>query len=186
MIITLMGAPSSGKSYLARKIAAHYGLQHYSLGDLRRKAAEEKGMSLAEFNVLGETEDTDTAFDDYQKKLGREEGNFVIDGRLSALFIPQAIKIYVDAEEPVRARRMLSEDPEHKRVGEAPRTEEEAVALMRTRVTSDKKRFLHHYSFDPYTTNNYDIVLDTTNLNKEESVAKLIKLINEKRCRSPT
>lgn len=178
MIVTLMGQPSAGKSFLARKIAEHYGLKQYSLGDLRRQAAAERGLSIAEFNALGEKEDTDTSFDQYQEMLGRTEDDFVIDGRLSAFFIPHAIKVFVDASEDVRAERMLQVDAEHARVGESAEDVADAIALMRARTESDAKRYLRHYGFDPFDMSKYDIVLDTTHLNKQASVNKLVALID--------
>ncbi|MBR9703358.1 AAA family ATPase, partial [Candidatus Woesearchaeota archaeon] len=161
MIITVMGTPCSGKSTAAIRLAKHYGLKHYSIGDLRRKAAAEKNMTLAEYNELGETEDTDSHFDDYQKRLGEIEDGFVIDGRLSSFFIPKGIHVFLDAEEDVRSQRMLTEDAEHERIGERPDNKEDAIALMRRRVESDKKRYMRHYNFDPYNPDSYKIVLDS-------------------------
>ncbi len=180
MIVTFMGTPSAGKSFLARKIAEHYSLKHYSIGDLRRQAAQEQGMTLAEYNKLGESKDTDTKFDEYQKSLPSKNPDFVIDGRLSAFFLPQAIKIFVDASEDVRAQRMLKEDSDHKRVGESPQSFEEAKKLMQERVISDISRYKKHYSFNPYEKKGYDIIFDTTNLSKEECVKELIELIDKR------
>lgn len=176
MIITFMGTPSAGKSYLARKVAEHYGLEQYSVGDMRREAAAERGMTIAEFNKLGETEDTDTIFDEKQKELAKGD-DFVIDGRLSAHFIPRAIKVFVDASEDVRAKRMFIDK---KRVGESAHSIEDAKKSMRERCESDSRRYLRLYGFDPFKQGEYDIVFDTTNLSKEESVNELIKLIDKR------
>jgi len=175
MIITFMGTPSAGKSFLSRKIAEHYGMKHYSVGDMRREAATKRGMTIAEFNKLGETEDTDTLFDDRQKELAKND-DFVIDGRLSAHFIPQAIKVFVDADEDIRAQRMFIDK---NRLGESADSIEDAKKFMRERCESDSKRYLRLYDFDPFKQGEYDIVFDTTHLSKKR-VKKLISLIDKR------
>lgn len=52
-----------------------------------------RGMTLAEYNKLGETDpSTDIEVDEYQKKLGETEDNFIIEGRTSWHFIPHSLK----------------------------------------------------------------------------------------------
>ena len=89
MIITINGTPGSGKSTVAKFLAKKLKLRHYSMCDLRRKMALEKGMTIDELNKIGEKEAwTDKDADNCQKKLGKKEDNFIIDGRLSWFFIP--------------------------------------------------------------------------------------------------
>ena len=175
MIITLTGDPSSGKSYIARTIAQKLGLTQYSVGDLRRKEAQKRGLTIAEFNALDE--DTDTMFDEQQKQLGLKEDNFVIDGRLSWHFIPHSFKIFVTASEDVRAQRMLEQDEGHERIGEDAQDLLEAKKLMQERIKSDIERYKKFYGIDPYDLSHYDLVLDTSNLSKEESVKQVLDAI---------
>ncbi|NIO22939.1 MAG: AAA family ATPase, partial [Candidatus Aenigmarchaeota archaeon] len=73
MIITIAGQAGSGKSSVAEFLAKRLGFKRYSMGDLRRKAAYERGMTLAEFNKLGEKDDfTDRFVDELQEKLGKK------------------------------------------------------------------------------------------------------------------
>ncbi len=93
LIISISGKAGSGKSTVSRLLAKNLGFRHYSMGDLRRKMAAGRGMTLAELNSLGEKEGfTDREVDEYQKKLGIKETNFVIDGRTSFHFIPHSVK----------------------------------------------------------------------------------------------
>ena len=73
MIITLSGEPCTGKSYVVDKLAQHYKLKKFSVGDFRRQAAHERGLSISEYNAL--EEDTDTPADKRTIELGNTEKN---------------------------------------------------------------------------------------------------------------
>ncbi|MFH1364907.1 MAG: AAA family ATPase, partial [Candidatus Aenigmatarchaeota archaeon] len=89
MIISICGISGSGKSTISKLLAERLGYKHYSIGEIRRKMAVDRGMTLAELNKLGEKEDfTDKEVDKFQEELGKKEDNFVIDGRTSFHFIP--------------------------------------------------------------------------------------------------
>src|SRR3989338_8656535 len=99
MIITISGMPGSGKTTVANKIAKKLKLRHYSMGDLRGEVALKHGMNIDELNKLGEKKRwTDKEIDDYQRRLGKTQDNFIIDGRLSWYFIPKSIKIFLNVK----------------------------------------------------------------------------------------
>jgi len=54
VIITIGGTAGSGKSSVAKELAKRLGYKFYSAGDVRRKYALSKGISLAELNKQGE------------------------------------------------------------------------------------------------------------------------------------
>lgn len=172
MIITIMGTPCAGKTTVARLVAQKLGFAHYSVGNLRRDAAKERGMTLAEFNKLGESGDTDTVFDEYLENLGKTQDDFVVDCRMGGKVIPHAFKIYLDADITVRAQRMVA-DAHHQETQPA-RTVEEAKKVLLSTLKSDKRRYLQHYNYDPYNAQNYDIVIDTTNKSLTEVVAIIL------------
>jgi CMP/dCMP kinase len=172
-IITITGTPGSGKSTLARALAEQLGYRYYSIGNMRRELARERGITLAELNRRSETgeEDNDTHFEQYQQRLGETEDNFVIEGRLGYLFIPESIKLFVDADEQVRARRMLE------RIGTAEPivSLEDARTKNRARMESDRKRYQKYYHIDPGKLVHFDLVLDTTATATEELVATVLR-----------
>ena len=96
MIITISGTPGSGKSTVAKIIARKLKLEHYSTGDFMRQLAEENKMDVLEFGKLAEKDRSiDEELDQRQINLGMEKKDFVIDGRLSWHFIPNAIKVFI-------------------------------------------------------------------------------------------
>ena len=46
MIITISGKAGSGKSTVAKELAKQLNLQHFSIGDIMRKMAKEKNISV--------------------------------------------------------------------------------------------------------------------------------------------
>jgi len=107
MIISLSGAHGSGKSTIAQKLAEELNWPRYNIGGLRRAAAQKRGLTLAEYNKLGETDpQTDREVDEYQKELSRTQDNFIIEGRASWYFIPRSLKIYLDVTPDVGAERI--------------------------------------------------------------------------------
>ena len=55
MIITISGPPGSGKSTLSRLLSVKLGLQLVSMGEIFRKCAEDRCMSLTEFGLLAKS-----------------------------------------------------------------------------------------------------------------------------------
>lgn len=182
MIITISGNPGSGKSTIARLLSQKKGLKHYSMGDLRGKLALDRGITIDELNKLGETEDfTDKEVDEYQKKLGETEDNFVIDGRLSWYFIPQSIKIFLKVDLRVGAERIFKGVQEH---GERPderryESVDDVMNAIEERLASGKIRYQKWYGIDPTKEEHYDLILDSTGKTPEEVVDEVLAFIDK-------
>jgi len=168
MIISFGGSPGSGKTSMAQKIAERLNYSYYDIGGLRRHMALEQGMTLAELNKKGETDpESDLIVDRYQENLGKTSNNFVITGRTSWHFIPHSLKIFLAVSFEEGARRILA-DKAHQTQGEAFVSLEEATQALKNRVASDVLRYKKYFQIDVYDKANYDLYLDTTNLNKEQ------------------
>ncbi|MCX6715149.1 MAG: cytidylate kinase family protein [Candidatus Uhrbacteria bacterium] len=170
MIITITGLPGSGKTTVVKQLSQILGVPWYSVGNLRGKMAEERGMTIDEFNALGETEAfTDKEVDDYQAKLGASAESFVIDGRLSWHFIPNSFKVFLDVDPDIGAQRIYSASQKGERDDEKAYTSvDEVKHHIHERVASDVRRYKKYYGIDFLDKSNYDLVLDTTNLTIEE------------------
>ncbi|MFH1174359.1 MAG: cytidylate kinase family protein [archaeon] len=170
MIITLGGQMGSGKSTVAEILAKQLHYKRYSMGELRRKMALARGMTLEEFNKLGEKESfTDKDVDEYQKELGEKEDDFIVDGRLSFFFIPLSFKVFLTVDPDVGAARLLGRPKKEEQYA----TVEEAKAALERRMKSDKKRYFMYYGVDCYDPKQFDLAIDTTHL-APERVAKEI------------
>ena len=172
MIITICGYSGSGKDTVGKELARKLGYRFYSVGGIRRDMARKRGMTIQEFNKLGEKEEfTDKEPDKYQAELGKKEDDFVIVGRTSAHFIPHAFKIMLKVDLDEGARRIFTDkDRDHEKYSNI----EEAKELVRKRDESDKRRYMKYYGIDPYDEKGYDLVIDTTNITAMEVVEKIL------------
>lgn len=180
MIISISGAHGSGKSTLALRLAQKLNWPHYYIGGMRREAAAKRGLSLAEYNKLGETDPaTDREVDNYQKELGEKEDNFIIEGRTSWYLIPHSLKIYVDVDPDEGARRVFSDlQQKNERNEENGLNSVEAVKeSLNRRLASDNLRYQKYYGINVYNPANYDYYLDTTNITKDEAFEKVYAFI---------
>jgi len=183
MIISFNGVAGSGKSTIAKRLAKNLGWPRYYIGGLRREKAKEKGLTLAEYNKLGETDSkTDVEVDEYQKELGKKEDNFVIEGRTSWYFIPHSIKIYLDVDPMEGAKRVFNElrKKDNRNEDMNLKTIKDVLKSHQNRKKSDKKRYKKYYNIDVYQPNNYDLVIDTTNLTIEQVFKRVYNFIKKK------
>jgi len=187
MIISFSGALGSGKSTIAQKLAEKLNWPRYYIGGLRREVAAKKGLTLEEYNKLGESDpSTDKEVDIYQEELGKKEDNFVIEGRTSWYFIPQSIKIYLDVSLEEGARRIFNnlQLNNDRNEGNNLNTLDDVLASNKQRYESDHLRYQKYYNIDVYDPKNYDFYLDTTNIKPEavfEAVYAFVKNNLDKR-----
>ncbi len=175
MRITISGYPGAGKTTVGKLLADHLGYKFYSVGDLRGQMAMDRGMTIDELNKLGEKEFwTDDMADQWQKKIGQTEDNFVMEGRLSFYFIPDSFKLFLTIDKTAAAERILkNQRPDEKPVSSV----KEMKELIAERLEADRKRYQEYYGLDPSAKENFDFVMDTTHLTVEQIVAELIKRI---------
>ena len=172
MIVTISGKAGSGKSTVAKMLAKKLKLNHYSIGDLMREMAKEKKISLLELSKLAENDKSiDKELDKKQIELGKK-GNFVIDSRLAAFFIPQAdFKVFLDCDDTVRAERIMKDNREI----EKSKNSKEMMKEIKKREESERKRYKEYYGVDCYDKRLYDLVIDTSRLSVDEVVDEIMK-----------
>ncbi len=177
MIITITGALGSGKSTVAKAIASELSYKHYSTGDFMRQMAKDKGISLLDLTKIADTDrSVDDELDNWQIKLGKEEDDFVIDGRLSWHFIPNSIKIFLGVTEEEGAQRIFDQKRSH----EADNSDyDKTLENIKIRKTSEQARYLKLYNVDLYDLSGYDIIIDTSGVPAEEVIKKVLEGITK-------
>jgi len=183
MIISISGKPGSGKSTIAKIISEKLKMKRYYMGQIRRDMARKMGLTIDEFNKLGEKEDfTDKEIEKYVEKLGKTEDNFIIESRTAFHFIPNSLKIFLDVSLDEGARRIFNELKEMMRKRNEPKYKnvKEAKAKIIERMKSDEKRYRKYYGIDCYNQKRFDFVLDTTKLSIEEVANKVLEHIKTK------
>jgi cytidylate kinase len=184
MIVSLSGRPGSGKSTIAEMLKEKLGFENrYYMGGMRRKMAKDRGMTLDEFNSLGEKEEfTDKDVDEYQRKLGEQEDNFIIEGRTSYYFIPHSVKIYVDVNPQVGAERIYKSSKEQmdaRNEGDY-KSIDDVLRQVEVRMESDRKRYREIYGIkDCYDHDNFDHVVDSSNMTPNQVVDNILNYLKE-------
>lgn len=176
MIISISGNQGSGKSTIAKRLAHELGWPRHYMGGLRREAAKKRGLTLAEYNALGESDpNTDLEVDRYQEELGKKEDDFVIEGRTSWHFIPHSFKIFIYVDDTIGARRIFDElqqkDNSMRQSEDRFETYEEVLESIRRRHDSDDRRYRQFFGICVYDPANYDFYLDTSKLDREQAYA---------------
>ncbi len=173
MKIIIAGMPGSGKSTVARILAAQLHIPHFSMGDLQRKVAKEKGVTILELMKLEESDPSiDMAIDAEQVKLGKEQRDFVLDSRLGAYFIPHAeVRVFLDGKSQVLAARIFGagrRDEHHKSI-------EDAKQQMLAREQSNEKRYRSLYGINYRARKWFNCFVDTTQKTPEQVADEIIQ-----------
>lgn len=178
MIITLGGKAGSGKGTVAKLLAEKLGYQIIWIWAMKRQLAEEMGLSISEFNQLGEKPENQKAFDlkyeEFQKNLDLKE-NIILDSRLGFLCQPHAFKIFLDIEDTIAAKRIW----EDRRTTDNFWTFEETLDTTQNRNQEDRQRFIKLYDIDIYDPNHYDLMVNTSNLSPDEVFEIILNAFNQ-------
>ena len=182
MIITVGGQPGSGKTTVAKILAQKLNYKHYSAGDLRSKMALERGLTIDELNKLGETESfTDKDADNYVKELGEKEDNLVFDGWMSWFFVPHSTKVFLTVDQDEAGRRVfeaVKKDPT--RADEIKyESPEAAKKALQARSDHSNMRYEKYYGTRFDNPDNFDLVIDTTDIPAEEVAQKVLDFVQE-------
>lgn len=173
MLITVSGPPGSGKSTTAAGLAETFGLDHVSGGDIFRSLADERDMSLAEFNALAEDDDkVDRDLDRRLYDTARDDDDLVLESRLAGWLAGDAadFRLWLDAPVAVRAERIA--DREGKPVEQARRETTE-------REESEAGRYLEYYDIDIRDLSIYDVALNTARWDAEAVLAGLTGFVEQ-------
>lgn len=182
MIISFSGSPGSGKSTVAKMLAEKLDWPRYYVGQMLRDIAKKHGMTLDEFfEVAKKDPKFDKEIDDFQKKLGETEDNFVIEGRTSFHFIPHSFKIYLECDLKKAAERVYSDIEKNKSRNELHTSKDGAYESLKAREEGDAARYKKMYGFDHRDKSNYDLIIDTTDLTPEEVFRKVLKEVNARK-----
>ena len=164
--------PGAGKSTIANIVAKKLKLKFYSMGNLMRELAAKRGISINEYAAL--KEDVDSEVDNYQKKIGLSEDNFILEGRLAFHFIPKSIKFFFYIEPKLAAKRIFDDQRGTEKHYE---NVTDSLTALKKRMKDDQKRYKRLYGIDAYNKNNFDYIIDTTKLDSEGAAEKVIEII---------
>lgn len=167
MKITITGWAGTGKSTTAKLLAAELGYPHFSGGNIFRSYADSQNMTL---NELERHAEHDTQFDykldNYQKELGEQHDNFVMESRLGWFFIPDAYKIMLFCDDEERMRRIAERDEIDSKQAQHETLDREESIVMRYKDLYDIDDFMN--------VEHFDLVIDTEQNNPEQVLSIIL------------
>lgn len=167
-MITISGKPGSGKSTIARALAAKLGYAHHSAGDLFREIARRRGLTPLELNERIHSDPSiDREIDAATRKLGRTKKNFVLDARLGFLFLPHSFKVFLDVSPAVAGKRVFSQMRESEQENTSIRRTIQNLATRLQNETRDYEKRYHVTYTDP---RHFDLVIDSSRRRPEAIV----------------
>ena len=173
-IISITGDLASGKSTVTRYLIEELGYSIYKNGERFRAMAQEMNMSVSEFgDYVDKHPEIDIELDNFARKYGEENDFFIIDARLGWYTVPTSFKVYLKVDQDEGARRAFY-DPDRKAT-ENFATIEEYKADMIKRYNGENERYIKLYGVDRADMSNYDLVVDTTNMTREEVKDKILE-----------
>lgn len=157
MLVTISGLPGSGTSTVAVGVAEALGVPRLDGGTVFRAMAAERGLSLARFGALAESDPTvDTDLDSRLAEAARA-GDVVLESRLAGWIAANegvaGLKVWIACEPEERARRVG---------GREGLDAEAALAANEAREASESTRYRTYYGIDLADLAPYDLVLDST------------------------
>jgi len=180
MIISFSGDIGSGKSTIAKKISEKIGYERFYMGQILRDVAKKRKMTLVELLKKGENDPSiDKQIDDLIVKLSKENDNFIIESRTAWYFIPHSLKIYLKVDEQEGAKRIFKQLQSNNERNEDRKllTLEDVVRSNKNRRETDDKRYKTYYGIDISKMENYNFVLDTTDLSVNDVYNRTLAFI---------
>ncbi len=168
MIITISGAPGTGTTTLARGLASELGLRWVNSGELFRKIASEKNISVREMNRMAEKgPEIDYLIDDAQK-ISAKDGSGIFEGRLSGHLLPADLKVLLKTDLRIRSERIAKRES---------KLLEDAIAETRAREESEARRYKKYYNIDISDFSVYDLVVDTGRFDERGTFAIVLAAV---------
>ncbi len=164
--ISLAGDLGGGKSTVGRLLRDRLGMEPYSTGDICRRLAAERGMDVIQMNRYMETHpEFDREIDAGLEALSDDPRPLLIDSRMAWHFVRGTFRVYLSTEIEVSAARIMQDTS---RTTEHFSSLEEAMAKVRERRDSEKKRYQAFYGVNNKDLHNYDLIVDTTYATPQE------------------
>ncbi len=182
VVICVSGMTGSGKSTVAKRLAAKYGLDYFSGGNALKTLAQEEGYNpdvtgwweTAEGLKFLQQRMENPAFDKrIDKKLLElaEQGNVVLDSWTMPWLLKEGFKVWLEASPQVRAKRVMTRDSI---------SIEEAVKALTKKDEQTRQLYKNLYGFDlGNDLSPFNLVLATDELNPDE-VFHAVSLVTDR------
>lgn len=175
LTITVTGFSGSGKSTVAEAIAKAFKLKIFNVGDIQRKFARQKKISVYQASAIL-PKSLDHEMDKVSLKAAMT-GGYVLLGRLAGWTAGDwaDCKIFIDCQKKIRAHRVAKRDH---------LTIKEALIKVNQRDADDQRRYYNLYKINTNQRKIYDFIIKNDKPGREkiknEAVQKIKKFLKKK------
>ncbi|MCM1106496.1 MAG: cytidylate kinase family protein [Blautia sp.] len=174
MNITITGNLGAGKTTVRDELKK-LGYDTLSGGDVFRRVAEQKGVSVVELNEMLKGDPAiDDEIDGMTARLGREVDNTVFDFRLGWHFVPDSFKVFLLIDPEVAAERVFYGEA---RNAEVYKSLEDTKEALKRRAESERERFADLYGINYYDAKNYDLVIESSYASPEQITGEIVRCL---------
>jgi CMP/dCMP kinase len=167
--ITITGDPGSGKSTFARAVSELLGYRLITMGNIFRKLAADRGVTVTQLNQMAEVQkELDAQLDDYLIGLNDTDEPLVLDSRVAWHFVKDTFKVRLTVDPDVAVKRIFSDNTGELR--EKFSSLEEAMEEVEKRKQSEIKRYQALYGINIGKDDNFDLVINTSHKSREETL----------------
>ena len=168
--ITVSGLSGTGKGTVSDALAKEFKLKKISSGDLFRKLALEKGVSLEKLSEMN-TDELDHQIEKRNLELSIQ-GGYVLDGRLTGLTAGSNAdcRILLECSMNEKAERVARRDNF---------SVEESTTRLGKRDIKNSIKHARLYGTDGMDPSFYDVVIDTTKMDVETTKTEAIKMVRQ-------
>ena len=175
MFITINGHLGSGKSTVCELLRDQYGFKVFNTGSIQRQFANEMNISTLELNKKSKEDfsfdyQIDNAIVEYAKAhVGKR---VVFDSRLAWHFVPESFKVRLIIRPEIAAERVyLNRQSKEEQYSSA----REALDMLSERQNAEAERYRMIYNIDINDENNYDLIVDASDLSPEAVAQAIIE-----------
>ena len=174
-MICISGNIAVGKTEVASLLAKQLNYELYKASESFRALARENNMDLVQFNdYVKSNPDIDRDIEAKTKQVIDNSNNIIIDARLGFFLGQKAFRVYMIANETVAAERLFKASASRGKE-EKYTSVEHAKKAIKIREASEQERYLKLYDVDIHNMDNYDYIIDTTNLSPSEVATRILK-----------
>lgn len=178
-IISISGNIAVGKSEVARILSEKLNMELYKASSRFREEARRLNMDIVEFNdYIKSKPELDYAIEQKTKNIIDAKENLVVDARLGFYIAKDSFKVCIVASKEVAAKRLYEAAKSRGNEEEYPNFEDAYKGIVK-REEYEEERWLNLYGVNVHDVNNYDIVIDSTNISAEEVADIIIQKYNE-------
>lgn len=170
-LVTISGPPASGTSTLSERLAEELNYEIINGGDIFRRMAEERGLTLSELTELSEEDDSidkelDARLEDIidahvEGERTPDGEGLIIESRLAAFHADGRADLSVHLHAPldVRVARIDGRN--------------ETVDDLARREQSEAERYKEYYGIDITDRSVYDVIIDTSETSEDVMVEQV-------------